>query len=225
VNFVAHVHVAQCLAADASDACEVAFGAALPDLSAMAGVRFDKDRLPEPVREGVVLHHRTDSVFHSHPRFTSGVATLRERLRSGGLAPGPSRAVGHAGWELLLDGHLLRNAAMEEMFANVLVNAPEVTAALEMSERERWRRLLRSTRVSKWWLGYRESEVVAERLERRLRERRRLAFAPADLPAVAEALARSRPEVALDAEPLLADVLDRLRLLAKDGSGSSPPVR
>lgn len=195
MNFIAHVHVALAAAGSRSDDVGLAFGAALPDLVSMAGLRLDSATLPEAVRAGVALHHRTDAAFHSLVEFTTGARRLGEQLKARGLAVGPSRAVGHAGWELLLDGCLLDRSGIEQGFARVLEHAPDVAAVVSPADPDRWRGLVTDMRLDRWWLGYRDSEVVAARLQRQLGARRRLAFDIEAIPLVADALVAVKPSV------------------------------
>jgi acyl carrier protein phosphodiesterase len=209
VNFVAHVTVALSVVGGSGET-GLAFGAALPDLASMAGLRIETSSLSHPVREGVSIHHRTDAAFHSLVDFTSGVQHLREQLRAGGLEVGPSRAIGHAGWELLLDGCLLDRPGVAEGFGNVLDRAPDVALSVSAAEPDRWRRLLAGMRSERWWLGYRESEVVARRLHRRLMDRRRLCFDAERIPFVAAALDGIREGVDVVAEAVMSAVTEQV---------------
>jgi len=203
VNFVGHVQVALLVESSHEDRIEVAFGAALPDLASMAGTRLDKAGLSGGVRAGVALHHRTDAVFHSLVEFRAGVQHLAEQLKASGLATGPSRAVAHAGWELLLDGCLLERAGVERDFTAVLDGGPDVADAVSPADPERWRRLLTAMRSERWWLGYGDPELVARALQRRLSTRSRLSFSVAELPLVAEALVLAKPDVGRAVGPIL----------------------
>jgi acyl carrier protein phosphodiesterase len=216
VNFVAHVHVALAATGSRPDDADVAFGAALPDLASMAGFRIDRPALPEAVREGVSLHHRTDGVFHSLPEFTTGARRLGELLQARGLAVGPSRAIGHAGWELLLDGCLLDRSGGEERFARVLERAPDVAGSVSPANPGRWRGLVSDMRSDRWWLGYRDTDLVARRLQRLLRARRRLSFDVEQIPLVADALAAAKPDVDFAADRVMPAVI---ATLARDDRG------
>lgn len=211
MNFIAHVTVALSLALstakDRPAETDVAFGAALPDLVSMAGLRVDPSTLPEMVRQGVALHHRTDAAFHSLEVFTAGVRQLREQLRTAGLALGPSRAVSHAGWELLLDGCLLDRSGVEEGFARVLEGAPDVAEWVAPANPDRWRRLLAGMRSDKWYVGYRRPETIAARLHGRLSRTSRLSFGTDEIPLVAEALALAKAGVDVEADGVLLAVV------------------
>lgn len=217
VNFIAHVHVALAATGSRPDDADVAFGAALPDLASLAGLRIDRSSLPEAVREGVTLHYRTDAAFHSLPEFTTGVRLLRDLLLAQGLPVGPSRAVGHAGWELLLDGCLLDRPGIEERFARVLERAPDVAESVSPADQDRWRGLVGGMRSDRWWLGYRDTELVARRLQRLLRARRRLSFDVKQIPRVADALTVAKPTVELAADRVMPAVI---ATVARDHRGT-----
>jgi hypothetical protein len=193
VNFVAHINVARAL--EPADP-EFALGAAVPDLAAMSGLPIDPDRLSPGLRRGVALHHRTDRAFHANPLFRAGAADLRHRLSAQGLPTGPVRAVGHAGWELLLDGCLLERPGTADGLVEVLTLGPALnTAASDRTEARRWTALVESLVTERWWMGYRSPLFVAQRLYGRLRARPRLAFEADRVADVARALEGSRADV------------------------------
>lgn len=193
MNFVAHVAVARLV--EPGDA-DLALGAALPDLSAMSAMTLRRDLLTPAQRRGVALHHRTDRAFHADPRFREGSAELRQRLAAAGLPNGAVRGVGHAGWELLLDGCLLERSGVADQLAEVLLGASALSDAVdEPADRSRWGTLAASMVTERWWMAYRSPHFVAERLQRRLSRRPRLAFAPAQVPSVTEALSAVRADI------------------------------
>jgi hypothetical protein len=156
---------------------------------------MDRSRLPGAVGEGVALHHRTDTAFHSLVEFTTGAGHLRDLLKAAGLPVGASRAVGHAGWELLLDGCLLERAGVEDSFARVLAGAPDVVGSVSLGEQDKWRALVSNLGSDRWWVGYRDPELVAARLQRLLRARRRLSYGTEQIPLVAVVLAATKAGV------------------------------
>jgi len=201
VNFVAHSHVARrCSGASPQEA----FGAVLPDLASMAGARIDRSLLTSSVRDGVELHYRTDKAFHALELFRAGAGSIRDALLAAGVPTGPARAVGHAGYELVLDGCLLTRYGVEEEFAEVLASAPDVTVAISIADPDRWRELLSSMRDERWWLGYKDPQLVARGLHRRLQNRRLLRFSNTELPAVATVLEAARPAI----EAVTDDIID-----------------
>lgn len=214
VNFIAHSHVVL----RAGGGWEVAFGAALPDLASMAGTRLDRSLLSPAVAGGVALHHRVDRVFHLLGAFHAGSAQIRDALEDAGVPLGPARAVGHAGYELLLDGCLLTRAGVPEEFTQVLAGAPDVSAATSADGAGRWRSLLAAMRDDRWWLDYRDPQQVARALQRRLQARRLLQFSEAQLPVVTEVLAAARPGVDAGTDEVVRAVAEAIR---PDG----PPAR
>jgi acyl carrier protein phosphodiesterase len=196
MNFVAHAHVAlRCRAGDWA----YGFGATLPDLASMAGVRIDRARLADvsvAVDAGVALHHQVDSAFHALAEFRQGSGQIRDRLLAVGLPTGAARAVGHAGYELLLDGCLLGRVGVVDEFTELLALAPDVAEAIAPGDPARWRVLFSTMRDDRWWLGYADPDLVARALYRRLRGRTRLCFAEDALPAVGAVLATARLSVA-----------------------------
>ena len=105
VNILGHTHVA--LAGGRDDAGYL-LGAVLPDLAPMAGVKVARDALgpPRGRRRALPRAHRR-GVPRVTPPSWPGSRALRRALDARGVASGPARAVGHAGWELLLDGTLV----------------------------------------------------------------------------------------------------------------------
>lgn len=210
MNLLAHAHVA--LASDGDAGADpdpdYVLGAVLPDLASMARTRVvDRGQLGPTVDRGVSCHLRTDAVFHSLPAFVAGAAAIRTALRERGLARGAARAVGHVGWELLLDGTLVGTPA-EAAFHQALDRADASAPALDHPER--WARLL-TYRPQLHQLRYDDPVWVAERLERIFHDRPLLRFEPDQLPLVAEVLTDQAPAVAASAGPVLTATAAALR--------------
>ncbi len=102
MNYFGHAYVASWRSPDPG----VALGAMLPDFTTMSGARIAGVD-DAPIRDGIELHHATDAAFHRLPAFVALSRELEERLRAAGVGRGPTRAVGHVGVELLLDGALV----------------------------------------------------------------------------------------------------------------------
>lgn len=173
MNYLGHVAVG--LALGRTEA-HFALGAALPDLASMVGVRFDRTRLDGALAEGVTCHLAADAVFHDHHAFRAGAAALRRDLGAAGFPTGARRAIGHAGWELLLDGTLVGTAAEAGHRRGIAVGAAALDA-LRPEDRKRWAALL--ARGAPPTLRYDDPSWVAERLVAMLARRPRLAI-PAD---------------------------------------------
>jgi hypothetical protein len=204
VNYLGHVAVAL-----ATGRREPAFllGAALPDLASMVGVRFDRAALPRAVADGVDCHLAADTAFHDHHAFRAGAAALRQDLRAAGLPTGPRRAIGHAGWELLLDGTLV-GTATEGAYREALTRAGDVTASMAPADRRRWEAVLGGGAPPR--LRYDEPAWVTDRLVTMLARRPRLAVPAGAAPVVTAALAAHVDAVVAVAASLLGDVATAL---------------
>ncbi|MGH9007405.1 MAG: hypothetical protein ACRDV6_06795 [Acidimicrobiales bacterium] len=211
MNFLAHCLVAE--RAWMASADEL-LGATLSDLAAMAGVRFDVGALPEEIAAGVRCHWDADRAFHADPAFVEGAGAIRRALAAAGVAVGPSRAVGHAGWELLLDGTPAVQKGAARGFATALGRATEAAVALGPSDATRWAALGRRMGGGAWWSGYAEPAFVAERLFGMLGRRPRLAFGARELPVVTEVLSSVRPAVMATADAVLDRVVEKVRAQA-----------
>jgi hypothetical protein len=189
MNFLAHVVVSRRLP-DPDPRRDL--GAALPDLAPMARLRFDWEHVPAPVAEGVKCHFLTDRSFHSTAVFLRGVEWIRDELTSRGLGRGASRAVGHAGWELLLDGCLVRRTNVGDDFLAALDQADSAASALPAGHRPQWSDFVAAMSTDHWWLGYDDPLFVARRLYGRLQRSTRLAFDPREIDVVAAVLAEAK---------------------------------
>ncbi len=185
-------------------------GAVLPDLTPMAGLGRPRGPLDGAAALGLDCHHATDRAFHRHRAFVAGAADLREGARGAGLGDGAARAVGHAGWELLLDGALPGGPAAQELFAAALARAGELAPAFG-PDASTWLALAGRVADGDWWRHYDDPAVVAEGLCRRLARRPRLAFPPDQVPAVAAVLAAARPSVVAAAPGVVAEVTAAVR--------------
>jgi hypothetical protein len=201
VNYLGHVAVA--LATGREDPPFV-LGAALPDLASMAGVRVDRLLLPAAVAAGVGCHLRADEQFHAHPAFRDGSAALRRDLDAAGLPAGPRRAIGHAGWELLLAGTFVGGPA-EAAHRSGLRSAALVLPALSHAHGVRWSTLIAQGPPSQ--LRYDEPAWVVDRLFAMLARRPRLSFDESLKPTVVEVLAGHQPSVAAVAATVVADLV------------------
>jgi hypothetical protein len=192
VNFLGHTHVAL----DVSDDPIFVLGAVLPDLASMARVRLDRGRSQGRLHAGIRCHIETDEAFHSYPTFREGSAAIRRDLAPLDLPMGAARAIGHIGWELLLDGTLV-GSRTESAFHHALIEGDEARAAIVADDQRQWRTFLDRWRaMTDARLRYDEPAWVAERLYLMLRSRPRLAFDEPALPGVAGVLERHAPPVA-----------------------------
>ena len=199
MNFLGHTHVAL---ASGDDPVFV-LGAVLPDLASMAGVRIDRTRSGGPLHDGIRCHIETDAEFHGHPLFRQGSAAIRTDLVPLELPVGASRAIGHIGWELLLDGTLV-GTRTETAFQYALIEGEQALPAIVTADKDRWQAFLGRWRaLADGRLRYDEPFWVAERLYLMLRSRPRLAFPEPALAGVAGVLEQHAPVVAGAAAEML----------------------
>jgi len=207
VNLLGHTYVA--VAATGRDDPEFLLGAVLPDLAPMAGVRPDRAAAAGAVGEGIACHVATDAAFHGHPAFRAGMGALRRDLDGRGVGSGPARAVGHAGWELLLDGTLVASATLDA-FGRALAAGEAALPALAGPDRPRWRAFLDRARTAPP-PRYDDPAWVADRLHAMLARRPRLRLPADHVRTVAAALGDHQPGVEAAAAGVLADTVRAVR--------------
>jgi hypothetical protein len=207
LNFLAHSITAERVGLGSP---RPVLGAALSDLSAMAGLRFEVADLHEEIALGVRCHWATDRVFHADPAFVAGIKHLRSAAEAAGLAPGASRALAHAGWELLLDGVLAARPGAADPLLGALAGAAAASDAFGPERRGPWERLVRRLLGDRLWTRYEDPAFVAERLFAMLARRPRLAFPPDAIGAATGVLTEARPDVAGVADAVLDRVVARL---------------
>jgi hypothetical protein len=203
VNVLGHTEVA--LATGCDDPAFL-LGAVLPDLAPMAGVRVDRARLAGRLADGLRCHLWADAAFHAHPAFRTGSGALRRELAARGIGSGAARAIGHAGWELLLDGALVATRA-EAGFRHALAAAGDgcdLAAALVPDDRLRWKTFLAHGRRQAR-LRYDDPAWIAERLYATLAHRPRLRLRADHVATVAVVLADHAEDVRGLAVQVLAD--------------------
>ena len=199
MNYFGHAAVASWSAATVAGKT---LGAMLPDFASMCRVRLD-DPADTAVAEGVALHHATDAAFHDLAPVTALMSELDGRLERLGCAKGPRRAVAHIGIELMLDGVLVDDETYRATYldglahdgAGVRWRAPEGPAHFAI--------LLDRLRGHGVPEDLRRTDAITMRLQRILGHRPLLAPSPADLQAIATALAAQRPRVEVATDTVL----------------------
>jgi hypothetical protein len=200
VNILGHTYVALAVG-NASP--EHVLGAVLPDLAPMAGVRVRRTDLDGDLAEGVRCHLRTDAAFHAHSDFRAGSRALRVALAGRDVAQGPARAIGHAGWELLLDGSLV-GTEVEQAFHGAMAVGDRARGAMTAEDGARWTAFLdRAGRAPR--LAYDDPVWVAERLHAMLARRPRLRLPHTQVATVADELSRHAASVAASGPGVLRD--------------------
>lgn len=204
MNFLAHASVA--LRIDPGADPKTVLGAMLPDFASMSRARLALAADPA-VSDGIALHLATDDVFHGAPEFLALYTRGIDALEALGVGRGAARAVAHVGTELLLDGLLLGDPALDAAYLEA-VALPIAPLGLSFrSGAERFEALF--ARLTEHGLpeDYRSPERVALRLEQILARRPRLALAPGDRARIVPFLEETRER--LDARlPALLDEVD-----------------
>jgi hypothetical protein len=209
VNFFGHA----CLAAEVRREAAFVFGAMLPDLASMAGLRIASIAHAE-TDAGRRFHFATDAAFHRAEGFRSLCSTATRALAAAGLRRGPARAIGHVGIELLLDGWLASEQGVPALYAAALALTPALSSAIVFQREadaaplvELCERIAAAPLTPDLWC---EPERLAARLVRILARRPLLALEASELHAVRAWAASARDEVARAAPLLLSDVRRRL---------------
>jgi hypothetical protein len=205
VNLLGHVRVGLDRSADP----EHVLGTILPDLESLLGQRLESARSRPAVAAGIAVHRATDAAFHADPRFVQGSIALTRALQAAGVGRGPSRAVGHAGWELLLDGLLVEDLVVTTAFAQAAALVAQL-ADLEPGATDRLRWFGDRQREQPIWSAYSDPASVADRLHRQLSHRPRLSFPAEQLPTMAEGLAGAQPTIRAHGPALIADITARV---------------
>lgn len=173
----------------------------IPDFQSMSGARVSVAHEPD-VATGIELHHATDAKFHRLPVVTGLMRELDNLLLGLGCARGPRRAVAHIGVELLLDGVLVADPAYREAYARGLAHDPEIDWRAD-GDAERFSRLLARLREYGPPHDLERPAAIVQRLARVLGPRPLIAPSPADLRAIATALADYQPRVVVAAETVM----------------------
>ncbi len=183
MNFLLHRH----LAAAACGSEIAGFGAMLPDLWRMADRRvrarageFEGEGPLAHLFEGIAHHLAADAHFHKSDVFTRGEALVAEVMKT--LVAPRARLFAHIGWELCLDGELVRREGIDEVLAALrrgFARADELmfdAAAAhhfdrvdrDPSDREafehRMRRIVHGLARGPWVAGYQSGLGIADRI-------------------------------------------------------------
>lgn len=200
MNFVGHAMVARW----EHDRAAYAFGAMLPDLQRMCGARVEHadDRW---TAAGIECHHRVDRAFHDTPTFVRLNAEARVDLRGRGLPRPVVLGAAHVGVELLLDGVFVDEPNVVDDYLAAIADGRQRAANLRWSSEDAAGRLQHvCDRIGQRpaVTGYRDPEVVADRLVAIFSRRPRLTAAAEHRDALAAWAADARPSVVLSAATL-----------------------
>lgn len=188
-------------------------GAALPDLAAIGRFRLLGSTTSEQLTLGISLHHKTDEVFHKSPWFTSRQRLLTDRLTQAEVPRGACKAVAHVGPELLLDGALAQQTNLNDLTSEALSEIPNhLQSLLELVTRDeqRWSHHLELIQRRGAPQDYHDPALVAERLQRILSSRPRLALDASYTSIVAFNLSRMWPGITETASDFVEQVASKV---------------
>jgi len=193
------------------------FGAMLPDLAAMAGLRVSEVGHAD-ADAGRRFHYATDVAFHGAAGFSSLCSEATRALAAAGLRRGPARAIGHVGVELLLDGWLASERGVPALYGEALALGPALAPSIVFRvERgvapllELCGRIAAAPHPPDDWCA---PERLTSRLARILGRRPLLALLAGELPAVRAWAAGARRSVERAAPALLQEVRGALATVA-----------
>jgi hypothetical protein len=201
-----------------SDDARFVLGAMLPDLCGMLGIRASRaeDAKIAELSAGIEFHHRTDAAFHGCDRFVALCSQTVEALTAQGVGRGTSRAVGHVGTELLLDGLLSTQRDARAVYTQALTLAVDErlseSVLVDPDEQARMHKGLDRLRRAPIPEAYTDPVFVADRLQWILSSRPRLAMQPHDGPIVQHELTRLAQDVSASWTEILDQVRARLAL-------------
>lgn len=214
MNFFGHVAVA----AWRSSSPAMALGSMLPDFASMCRGRLVR-AVDAEVARGIELHHHTDAVFHRLPGFIELYRDTTARLRERGVRRGGARGTAHVAVELLLDGLLVTDESAAAMYLAALELSdrstdgsgdsdagPERVLWAEPDHAMRWDHLRARLRAHGLPVGYRDPDIVAERITMILSRHSMLALSPDEAEMVRAEMSPLRDRVAAAAPAIIAAV-------------------
>lgn len=207
MNFFGHA----VLAAARNDDPRFVLGSMLPDLAPMAGLRIERVRDPVTAA-GIAFHHATDGVFHLAPIFNRLLIAGSSALQEAGVRRGPALGTAHVGLELLLDGWIAAHHGVPAHYRAALDGALAIAADIEFSVRANvhtahpFHELCQRVSAAPLPDAYARAGFTAERVERALASRPRLALEGGERAHVERWAATAGPAWDTHAPPLLAEV-------------------
>ncbi len=178
----------------------------LPDFATMCQARLSEPRDPD-VADGVRHHHHADAAFHRLRAFLDLYREGERLLGAAGAARGPARGGAHVAIELFLDGELVRDREVADIYLEALAEGAPRHATVELAGWETLHGRLVDRGVPH---GYRDPALVGEVVARILSPRPLLACAPADERALARALPLLAGQVSAAAPSIMRQLRARL---------------
>ena len=215
MNFFGHALIAQRDEATRGPIrAEFVLGAMLPDLASMLRTRPPVATLTT-LSAGVSFHHQTDDAFHGSRSFLELSRRASSFLSDRRVPRGTARAVAHVGVELLLDAAFAREQGANEAYLSAIACAltERVQSCIQwptIDASERFQHLCHSLRDRGAYPAEPDSELIAERLQRILADRPRLAMDERGLSVVRAWVESSRSQITSGAPELLREVEQRL---------------
>jgi len=215
MNFFGHALIAQRDEATRGPIrAEFVLGAMLPDFASMLRSR-PPSATHVALNAGLSFHHRTDDAFHGSQSFLEFSRQASGFLNDRGVPRGTARAVAHVGVELLLDAAFAGEPGANDAYLSAVACAESerVRGYVHWPTSEASERFLQLCRNLSKRGRYDEnpaSELVAERLQRILADRPRLAMDERGLAVVEEWVSNARTAIKSGAPQLLREVEQRL---------------
>ena len=217
MNFFGHALIAQRHEATRGPIrAEFVLGAMLPDFASMLRTRPPLATIAA-LSAGVSFHHQTDDAFHGSQSFLEFSRQASSFLGDRGLPRGTARAVAHVGVELLLDGAFASENGANEAYLSAVAcaSSERVQGCIHWHTgdvSERFQHLCRSLQNRGRFQENPASELIAERLQRILADRPRLAIDERGLLVVRDWVESARVGITSGAPHLLRELEQRLHL-------------
>lgn len=210
MNFFGHVAIATHISCDFG----IGFGCMLPDFAHLLGLRRLSTCDPS-LAAGVRLHHDTDRVFHELVVFREACLVEAENLRRVGVARGPAAGAAHVGIELLLDDAIALDAPTQAYYRGSLEAAGPAGLAKSLQfenpeQAARWEALRERLLAAPVAPPVLLPTLLAQRIERTLRHRPRLAIRSDEIEVLATWAERARARLSGDFPRIIEQVLQGL---------------
>ncbi len=178
----------------------------LPDFANMAGLRLP-DLAHETVAKGVNFHHHSDREFHRLRRFRDQESWTLKHMLEHGLRRGPARGVAHVGVELSLDGALVASKEGHDLYRAAVVFAAEHALDWANAEdAERFETLMERLLAMGVPDGYRDPQIVSDRLIRILKPRPLLRLTAEEAPILYKAVPQMHTRIDDEALQLMSEL-------------------
>jgi hypothetical protein len=155
----------------------------LPDFCSILSAKITGTAVSE-LRNGIAYHRQVDELFHECVPFREVSANAFAWLEAEGVSRGAGRALAHVGTELLFDRVLARTPQYGQRYEAALCESIEGIQWAAEGSHAQCSALLAQLRVHGVDLHACSLETLAQRLQRILARRPRLALLPEEVPQV-----------------------------------------